>query len=72
MKIIVTRPFYLMGQLHDIGATADVDVRLARELIHNGKATPLAGAKPPVEQTGSRGRKTAAKVEAEATTPDAD
>ncbi len=38
MKIEVTRAFYLGGQPQPVGTTLDVEDRLARELIHAGKA----------------------------------
>lgn len=51
MKITVTRAFYLNGQVQAVGSVFEVEDRIARELIHTGKAAvavekPAAVPKP--------------------------
>lgn len=66
MKITVTRPFYLAGQPLDLGACVEVDDRLARELIHNGKARAAEAlpAPGPMTQKPLRRAKAAAPEQA--------
>jgi len=51
MKITVIRAFYLGGQVQAAGTVVDVEDRVARELIHYGRAAvavekPAAAPKP--------------------------
>ena len=76
MKITVTRPFYLAGQPLVLDAIVEVDDRLARELIHNGKARAaeaLPAAPGPMTQKPLRRAKAApATAPEEATEPAAE
>lgn len=58
MKIEVTRPFYLNGEPLAIGTKAEVDERLGRELIYNGKAKKVdeaaAAATPEVPKRAAK------------------
>jgi hypothetical protein len=66
MKITVTRPFYLAGQPLVLDAIVEVDDRLARELIHNGKARAAEAlpAPGPMTQKPLRRAKAAAPEQA--------
>lgn len=66
MKITVTRPFYLAGQPLALDATVEVDDRLGRELIHNGKARAAEAlpAPGPMTQKPLRRAKAAAPEQA--------
>ena len=44
MKIKVTRAFYLGGEVQPLGTELETDDKLARELIHNGKAVAVVAA----------------------------
>lgn len=66
MKITVTRPFYLAGNPLALDAIVEVDDRLARELIHNGKARAAEAlpAPGPMTQKPLRRAKAAAPEQA--------
>lgn len=54
MRIEITRACYLNGEAQPVGTVIEVPDLLARELIHNGKATVVA------EPQKSAGRRKAA------------
>lgn len=54
MKIKVTRAFYLGGEVQPLGTEIDTDDKLARELIHNGKAVAVV-ATPTMATSGDDG-----------------
>lgn len=75
MHITVTRPFYLAGQPLDLGACVEVDDRLARELIHNGKARAaeaLPAPGPMTQKPLRRAKAAPATAPEEATEPAAE
>ena len=65
MKIEVTRAFSIAGERQEVGTELDVDIRFARELIHNAKARPATekSAEPPVEEKPATRRSAREKTE---------
>lgn len=61
MKIVAIRAFWLDGKSHAVGTSMEVPDRVARELLHTGKAERAAGS-PPAPPAGPLTTKTAAAV----------